>query len=240
MKKIFYILAVFCYLQTSAQDLKDCSTCQTQIIKPENIKDLSIDEIRLLTNEIFARNGHQFENGRFQNFFEAKSWYKSKNGNKSVVFNEIEKKNIKLFQDKTKELKNNQQELVKQIKIFKNNVLQNDNMNLQKSFNYKAEDKYDTEYLLEVMKRIDLDNINWYKNVGIHKILVDNGFVIIEYSITIENEKISILYNFMNNSEIIKELDIYTDYQSEGEHLYNWQFEYKNNKMNFIRLVVAG
>ncbi len=240
MKYIIIIFFSLLCFEVKAQTLIDCTVCSTQVIKSEQIKNLSIDEIRFLTNEIFARNGYQFENNKFQNFFEEKSWYKSKNDNKSVILNEIEKKNIKLFQDKTKELKNNQQELVKQIKIFKNNVLQNDNMNLQKSFNYKAEDKYDTEYLLEVMKRIDLDNINWYKNVGIHKILVDNGFVIIEYSITIENEKISILYNFMNNSEIIKELDIYTDYQSEGEHLYNWQFEYKNNKMNFIRLVVAG
>lgn len=240
MKNIFFLLFLFCCFQTKAQSLKDCSNCSTQIIKEEQIKSLSIDEIRLLTNEIFARNGYQFENSRFQNFFEEKSWYKSKNNNKIVVFNEIEKKNIKLFQDKTRELKTNQQELINQLKIFKNNVLQNDKLNLQKSFNYKAEDKYDTEYLLEVMERIDLDNINWYKNVGIHKILVDNGFVIIEYSITIENEKISILYNFMNNSEIIKDLDIYTDYHSEGEHLYNWQFEYTNNKMNFIRLVVAG
>lgn len=240
MKNYIFIVFTLLSLNVKAQTLKDCSTCATQLIKSEQTKFLSIDEIRLLTNEIFARNGYQFENSRFQDFFEEKSWYKSKNNNKSVVYNEIEKKNIKLFQDKTKQLKNNRKELVDQIKIFKNYVLENDKVNLQKLFNYKAEDKYDTEYLLSVMKKIDLDDINWYKNVGIHKVLVDNGFVIIEYSVTIENERISILYNFMNSSEIIKDLDIYTAYQSEGEHLYNWQFDIKNNKINFIRLAVAG
>jgi len=240
MKYIIVLcFSILCF-EGKSQTLEDCSNCSTQVVKEEQLKGLSIDEIRLITNEIFARNGYQFDNSRFQNFFEEKSWYKSKNDNKKVVFNEIEKKNIKLFQDKTRVLKTSQQELINQLKIFKNSVLQNDKLNLQKSFNYKAEDKNDTEYLLEVMERIDLDNINWYKNVGIHKILVDNGFVIIEYSITIKNEKISILYNFMKNSEIIKDLDIYTDYHSEGEHLYNWQFEYTNNKMYFIRLVVAG
>ncbi len=118
MIKIIFILFTFFCLKANAQTLKDCSTCSTQIIKEEQIKGLSIDETRLLTNEIFARNGYQFENSRFQSFFEEKSWYKSNNDNKKVVFNEIEKSNIKLFKEKTKELKNNQQELVNQLKIF--------------------------------------------------------------------------------------------------------------------------
>lgn len=240
MKATFIFLLLMIYLKTFGQTLKDCSVCSKEIIKSEQIKNLSSDEVRLLTNEIFARNGHQFENNRFQNYFEEKSWYKAKRDNKNVVFNEVEKKNIKLFQDKTKELKTDREAVIHQLKIFKKQVLQNDRMNLQQLFNYKAEDQYDTEYLLLALKKIDLEDINWYKNVGIYKILVDNGFVIIEYSLTIENERVSILYNFMNSSEIIKDLDIYTDYLSEGEHLYNWQFKIKNNKMSFIRLVVAG
>ncbi len=236
---IVFFYSILCF-EAKSQTLKDCSTCSVQLIKEQQIKGLSIDEVRLLTNEILARNGFHFENSRFQNFFEEKSWYKSKKDNKSVIINEIERKNIKFFQNKTKELNENREELIKQLKIFKNNIIQNDNFNLQNAFNYKAEDKYDTKYLSSVIKRIDLDDINWYKNMGIHKILVDNGFVIIEYSITIQNDKVSIIYNFMNKSQIIKEFDIYTDYQSEGEHMYDWQFEFKNNKVSFIRLAVAG
>src|SRR6218665_425050 len=110
MKKTIFILIAFCCLKANAQILTDCSTCSTQVIKQQQIEGLSTEKIRLLTNEIFARNGYQFENSRFQNFFSEKPWYKPKNNNKSITYNEIEKKNIKLFQDRTKELKTEQQE----------------------------------------------------------------------------------------------------------------------------------
>lgn len=240
MKTLYTFLFLTILTQTFGQALNDCSTCSTQIIKEEQIKNLSIDEIRLLTNDLFARNGYVFTSSKFQNYFTDKNWYKPIKNNSAIKFNDTEKQNIQLFQTKTKTLEVQRKAIIAQLKMFKSYVLQNNNVNLQKAFNYKPEDKYDKDYLLSVMKKIDLDDINWFKNVGIHKILIDNGFVIIEYSISIENEKISILYNFMKHSEIIKELDIYTDYQSEGEHLYNWQFEYTNNKMNFVRLAVAG
>ena len=240
MKTLYTFLFLTILTQTFGQALNDCSTCSTQIIKEEQIKNLSIDEIRLLTNDLFARNGYVFTSSKFQNYFTDKNWYKPIKNNSAIKFNDTEKQNIQLFQTKTKTLEVQRKAIIAQLKMFKSYVLQNNNVNLQKAFNYKSEDKYDKDYLLSVMKKIDLDDINWFKNVGIHKILIDNGFVIIEYSISIENEKISILYNFMKHSEIIKELDIYTDYQSEGEHLYNWQFEYTNNKMNFVRLAVAG
>ena len=243
MKNIFYLLFVFCCLQTKAQSLKDCSTCSTQIIKAEQIKGLSIDEIRLLTNEIFARNGYQFENSRFQNFFEEKSWYKSINDNKSVVFNEVEKKNVKLFQDKTKELKNNQQELVNQLKTFKNLVLNNNKEELKTKFGFYYENQTgddEPKSLKEVLNKINLDDINYYKSNGLNSTMTDNGFVKIVYEIYIENENVNLYYNYMTHSKIIKDFDEFTDYHSENEYMYNWQFEFKNNKLNFIRLAIAG
>lgn len=243
MKNIFYLLFVFCCLQTKAQSLKDCSTCSTQIIKAEQIKGLSIDEIRLLTNEIFARNGYQFENSRFQNFFEEKSWYKSINDNKSVVFNEVEKKNVKLFQDKTKELKNNQQELVNQLKTFKNLVLNNNKEELKTKFGFYYENQTgddEPKSLKEVLNKINLDDINYYKSNGLNSTMTDNGFVKIVYEIYVENENVNLYYNYMTHSKIIKDFDAFTDYHSEDEYMYNWQFEFKNNKLKFIRLAIAG
>lgn len=241
MQTLFSILLLTFSIQSFGQTLENCSTCSTKIIKEEQIKGLSIDEIRLLTNDLFAREGYLFTNLKFQDYFAAKNWYKPVKNNSDIKFNDIEMQNIKLFQAQTKILEEQRKGILTQLKLLKSNVLLNDNLNLQKSFNYKAEDKYDAEYLLNVMKKIDLEDINWYKNDGIHKVLVDNGFIIIEYSVKIENDKVSIFYNLMSNSEIIKELDIYTDYHSEEEeHLYNWQFEYKNKQLNFIRLAIAG
>lgn len=229
--------------QTFGQTLKDCSTCSTQIIKDEQIKSLCIDEIRLLTNEIFARNGYQFENSRFQNYFEEKSWYKSKNENKSVVFNEIEKKNIKIFQDKTKELKNNQQELVNQLKIFKSLILNNNKEELKTKFGFYYENQTvddEPKSLKEVLNKINLDDINYYKSNGLNSTMTDNGFVKIVYEVSIENENVNLYYNYMANSKIIKDFDEFTDYHSEDEYMYNWQFEFKNNKLKFIRVAIAG
>jgi hypothetical protein len=208
---------------------------------------LSIDEIRLLTNEIFARNGYHFENGRFQNYFEDKKWYKSKNDNNNISFNEIEKQNIKFFQERTKQLKANQEELIKQLKDFKTLVIDNNRTELKRQFNFLYESRpkeYDQNeeqnLLIKVLSKIDFSNINYYKNRGLNSVMIDNGFVRIVYEISIESENINIYYNYMSHSKIIQDFDEFTDYHSEDEYMYNWQFEFKNNKLRFVRLAVAG
>lgn len=243
MRTLFTLLFLMLLHPAFGQALKDCSSCSAQLITAENIKDLSVDEIRLLTNEIFARNGYQFENSRFQNFFEQKSWYKSKNDNKLVVFNEIEEQNIKLFQDRTKELKSDQQELVAQLKIFKNLILNDkkDELNARFGFYYDNQTGEDErKSLKEVLNKINLDDINYYKSRGLNSTMTDNGFVKIVYEISVEDENVHLYYNYMAHSKIIKDFDQFTDYHSEDEYMYNWQFEFKNNKLRFIRLAIAG
>ena len=41
--------------------LKDCATCATQVIDEEQISKLSIDELRFLTNDLYARKGYKFK-----------------------------------------------------------------------------------------------------------------------------------------------------------------------------------
>ncbi len=242
MKYILLFFVCFCF-KINAQTIKDCSSCSTQIIKQEQIKGLSIDEIRLLTNEIFARNGYQFENSRFQNYFEAKSWYKSKNDNKNIVFNETEKQNLKFFEEVTKPLKAQQSELINQLKLFKTLVLSDRTSELKSKFGFSYEKQTgidEIKSLKEVLKKINLDDINYYKNQGLNSIMTDNGFVKIVSEIAIEDDKINIYYNYMAHSKIIKGFDEFTDYHSENEYMYNWQFEFKNNTLKFIRLAIAG
>lgn len=243
MKKTIFILIAFCCLKANAQILTDCSTCSTKVIKQEQIEGLSTEKIRFLTNEIFARNGYQFENSRFQNFFSEKPWYKPKNDNKSITYNEIEKKNIKLFQDKTKELKTEQQELINQLKVFKSFILSDAKDKLKAKFGFSYENQTgddEPKSLKKVLNKIDLDDINYYKNKGLNSTMTDNGFVKIVYEVSVDGEKINIYYNYMSHSKIIENFDEFTDYHSENEYMYNWQFEFKNNTLKFIRLVVAG
>lgn len=243
MKQIFYLFFLLLCCKGSAQTLKDCSTCSTQIIKAEQIKNLSIDEIRLLTNAIFARNGYQFENSRFQNYFEEKSWYKSKNNNKAVVFNETEKQNISFLQEATKSLKAKNSELINQLKSFKEFVLTNKTNELKSKFGFFYESQTGTDEpksLKEVLNKINLDNINYYKSKGLNSVMEDNGFVKIVYELSIEGESINIYYNYTGHSKIIEGFNEFTDYHSENEYMYNWQFEFTNRKLKFIRLAVAG
>ena len=94
--------------------------------------------------------------------------------------------------------------------------------------------------LKEVFSKINLNNINYYKSKGIFKTVEDNGFVQIAYTVYIENDTIRISYNFMTHSQIIDDFDEYTDYHSENEYMYEWQFKFTSNKLHFIRLAVAG
>ena len=72
------------------------------------------------------------------------------------------------------------------------------------------------------------------------KTIEDNGFVQIEYMVYIENDEVTISYNYMTHSKIIEDFGEYTDYHSENEFSYNWQFKFTRNKLNYIRLAVAG
>lgn len=243
MKNLLFILLGFWGFQTTAQTLKDCSDCSTKIITQKQINGLCIEEIRLLRNEIFARKGYQFENGRFQDYFVGKAWYKSKNDNKSIVYNETEKQNIKFFQGITKSLIAQQAELTNQLKVFKNLILTGDKDELKSKFNFFYEDQTgddEPKSLKEVLNKINLDDINYYKNKGLNSTTTDNGFVKIVYEISINEEKINVYYNYMAHSKIIENFDEFTDYHSENEFMYNWQFEFKNSKLKFIRLAIAG
>lgn len=236
-------LCIFFVQFSGAQTLKDCSNCATQIIKQEQIKDLSLDEIKSLTNEIYARNGYEFDNPRFQQHFESKPWYSSKKDNKKVNLNDVEKKNVTFLQNQSKQLKAERDLIISQLKSLKNLVLENKTNELKSKFSFT----YDTQYgeenpklLKEVLSKINLDDINYYKNQGLNSVTVDNGFVKILYEVFLDGKIINLYYNHMAHSKIIEDFDEFTDYHSETEFMYNWQFELKGNKLDFIRLGGAG
>ena len=228
---------------SGAQTLKDCNNCATQVIKQEQIKELSLDEIRLLTNEIHARNGYEFDNPRFQQHFDSKPWYSSKKDNKKVSLNDVEKKNVTLLQEQSKQLKAERDLITAQLKALKKLVLENKTNELKSKFKLSYEAQYGAEnpkLLKEVLSKIDLDDIQYYKNKGLNSVTVDNGYVKILYEVSLDGKKINLYYNHMAHSKIIEDFDEFTDYHSENEFMYNWQFELKGNQLEFIRLAIAG
>lgn len=249
MKYIFFLLFLFCCFQTKAQILKDCSSCSTQIIKTEQIKDLSIDEIRYLTNDLFARKGYRFTNSNIDLYYSEKNWYKPIDDNNKIVYNDTEKKNIKQFQDKTAELNADREALIKELKNFKLSFLQADEKILKSKYGYDLGiDPKNTylndsgeehrKYFKEVLNKLNIDDINWIKEIGFYKVTVDNLNSTIGYEVRIEHENIYFKYDFDTGSEEIKESLYPTEYFIE--FTYFWKFEWKNNKLKFIDLIVAG
>lgn len=65
-----------------------------------------MDEIRYLTNDLFATKGYVCKSSDVNNYYSNIKWYKPTADNKKIIYNNIEKQNIKLFQDKTSTIKN--------------------------------------------------------------------------------------------------------------------------------------
>ena len=159
-----------------------------------------------------------------------------------MTFTGIEKKNIALLQNFTKLLEAERKELISQLKTLKELVLQNNKTQLQSQFGFVYEEgnNYEADLLKSVLQKINLADINYYKGTGLYSVMTDNGFVQIIHEISIDSEKVNLTYNYRSNSRIIKDLDEFTDYHSEGEYSYTWQFTFKNKKLKFVRLAVAG
>ena len=241
MKNLIFTLLIFYCFQTQAQTLKDCSTCSTQIISSEQIKDLSIDEIRFLTNDLFARKGYKFSNSEIDWYYSEKSWYKPITDNSKMVYNSTEKQNIKLFQDKTTELKLDREKLINELKNFKSAVLSNNRNLLSDKFSFSSNNYEDNKdilkYISESLQKVNIDDINWTKHKGIYKVTVDNGDFVMVYEISIDKNKVAILYANQGGSEF-GELLYPTDMITE--FAYFWNFEWKNNQLKFVQLIVAG
>lgn len=240
MKNIFFILLTFYSLKLTGQTLEDCSTCSTQIIKSEQIKNSSIDDIQFLTNDLYARKGFKFKNEDIDNYYSDKVWYKPVTDNNKIVYNAIEKQNIKLFQDKTLEIKNERKNLITELKSFKASLLNNDLSTLSSKYNYSVANKdysEQYEYLKEALSKINLDDINWSYDMGLYKVTVDNGDVVMYYEIRISSNGFGIKYGNQGGTEIGKLL--YPNDQIT-EFAFWWEFEWKNRRIRFQKINVAG
>ena len=91
MKHLYFLMIVLFSLNATAQ-LKDCATCATQVIDEEQISKLSIDELRFLTNDLYARKGYKFKDYEISNYFNEKPWYKPVSDNNKTKINTDQEK----------------------------------------------------------------------------------------------------------------------------------------------------
>lgn len=69
-------------------------------LNQEDIKNLSVEELRIARNEIYARHGRRFQSQDLQEYFESKDWYRgttNPSNFKESVLNDFEKKNVEFI-----------------------------------------------------------------------------------------------------------------------------------------------
>lgn len=241
MKRLFLLIISLLLLSSlSAQILNDCSSCTTKLIQTEQINSLSIDELRYLANDLFARRGYRFSDANIDSYYAEKSWYKPVSDNSKINFNTVEKQNIKLLQDKTSELKADRDKLINELKVFKAALQSNNKSDLQRKYNFETNDmenRKDIAYLQKTLEQVNLDEINWSKHKGIYEVTVDNGDFVMNYEISIDREKVNIKYanqGCSENNELVYPNDMISEYT------YLWKFEWKHGRLKFVDFIVAG
>lgn len=237
--KIFYItlFTLFLLKSAGAQSLTDCASCATRMLKPEQIENLSIDEIRFLTNDLFARKGYKFKKGEVDSYYAEKPWYKPVKNNDEVVLSEIEKQNISLFQNRTLFLKNKREKLMSELQSLKQYVLADNAPELSQRFKY-VKTKSDFQYLQKAIEKININDINWFKHKAKYELTIDDGDFVRVYSIDINGKEIQIKYNNQGGSTIDEHTSLYpTDYNNEFAYWWNFEFD---GTLKFIKFDAAG
>ncbi len=243
MKSILSLLLFFCWLNSTAQILNDCSQCSNQIIKEAQIKDLSYDEIRFLTNDLFARKGYQFQNSNIQIYYDEKEWYQSISDNTKIKFTSIEQQNIDLFQKKTTALKLKRENILLQLTNFKEALLQKKFDILKAKYNFKHDASQETaasdlKYLVSVFETVKIDEIGWQKHIGLNTITQDNITETITCQIKIDGDMVYLMYDYDTGSTKFPN-DLYP-LENFSEYTYHWEFEFKNNQLLLVRMIMAG
>ena len=164
MKHLYFLSIVLFSLSATAQ-LKDCATCATQVIKEQQISKLSIDELRFLTNDLYARKGYKFKDYEISNYFNEKPWYKPVSDNSKVKLNAVEEQNVKLFQERTAILKADREKLIEALRSLKAETLKGNSPIPKDNYN---------EHFSKTIAKIDIDDIHWIKNQGYYSVEVDN------------------------------------------------------------------
>jgi hypothetical protein len=151
----------------------DMEIFQATPLREEMLKGLSLSELRLLRNEIFARRGRRFGAEWLQRYFDAQEWYEASKTGRQRELTEIEKENAEtilryenrlrealssapvtdamlegLFQEDARKLRN--EIFARRGKVFKDKALQS----YFSSFEwYKPDPKFDEKLLNEVEKQ---------------------------------------------------------------------------------------
>jgi hypothetical protein len=251
MKKIIYLILVILYAQNSFSQIDNCSECDSKIYTYQDISHLSLLELKVLRNEIFARHQYVFKDDRLSDYYiEKYTWYKPDyDSENSIVLNTIEKQNISLFskyENKKEALKNT---IIKELKetnraFLNNNTLVINVLLHNKFYGLSKASINDTKNELKsILSATNVDNINWYNENGLYKVTTDNGYIVNELSVTINSDTIILQFANTGQSELFVDdtsFQFGSNYYSESEYNSWYIFKIIEDKLVFIEYQAAG
>ena len=251
MKNIAAFIILTLFFQSSFSQIDNCSKCDSIIYSKKDISHLSLLELKIIRNEIFARHQYVFKDERLGDYFIKKyDWYKPDyEAKKTIVLNEIEKENIKLFLKYENEKTIIKKTIIQELGKFKESLNKNETDKINSILNnvtqdFSAERKNALIYELKgILSKIDITEIHWHNENGLYKITTDDGYFLNETSITIKGKEIILSYNDIGHSELLSEETAFSfgsDYDSTNEYASWYMFTITNGKLTLLEHQAAG
>ena len=96
-KNLEFLLSEKSKNRNTAISVGDMDNFQTVALTEELLKGLSMMELRMIRNEIWARRGRKFDTPGVRQYFEWRDWYKPLKDQKQVKLSPIENQNVELL-----------------------------------------------------------------------------------------------------------------------------------------------
>ncbi|MBI1183122.1 YARHG domain-containing protein [bacterium] len=90
-----YELGVYHETNTNSSVVGEYPLTSIEIISPSKLATMTLDQLKIMRNEIFARHGYIFiQGGEMDSYFRKKAWYKAKLESVDHLLSDVEKYNI--------------------------------------------------------------------------------------------------------------------------------------------------
>ena len=248
--KNFYTLIIFLSLTVcSFSQIANCSECHKTAYSKKDVNHLSLLELKIFRNEIFARHQYLFKDDRLTDYFLNKyDWYKPDYKTAvTITLNDVEKKNINLLLELETIKEDLKKTTIITLQDFKLALIKNDSLKINIALTTEIENNVDPismkRELKKVLSKIDIDGIHWHNEKGLFKITTDDGYFLNEVSIVISNNQITLRYADIGYSELFNDDTAFSfgsNFDSVNEYQSWYVFEIKNDLLILISHQAAG
>lgn len=227
-------------------------TCSTRILTEADIDTVSLEELALMRNEIFARHGYRFSNEYYENIL-GQTWPKA-GSNDEIELSAIEQRNVEILRAREQILQKRRDAAFRDLRTLRTALKEGDHATIKRFITREAlgvsdlseewfKEWYDGTVgdLLTCLDNINLDKLHWNRGQGLYKVTIDNGYDVREHSLHIKGDTIRLTTGMHSHSEIFGDFgDGFSDYMSEGEYACIWEFTITDRGIVFTSFQAIG